>query len=487
MNRYQGVLAFFFCFISYGYAQVYPVYPSMAAVAKSKRAQVQRGEYLVKAGDCIACHTEPGGKPFSGGLGMKTPFGTFYTPNITPDPVHGLGSWTEKDFVRAVQKGINPHNQDYFPVFPYPYFNRVTDQDLKDIFAYLQEIPTVNKPNKVHDVPFPFSWRFTQVFWRFLFFDDKGPYQYNNKHTKAWNRGAYLVEGLGHCNMCHGPINLLGAPKKALAFTGSDVSGAFAPNITGSNLKHVTIEEVVRVFTHDELPGGTKVNAEQMKEVNHNSLSRLKTSDLRAIAMYLRSLKDPNDFSVGHHTGHEIYQTYCAGCHAAGAGGAPKFGDEAVWKTLLDTTGEKKLLHNAIHGIRSMPAKGTCLSCSDVDIRHALDFMIEHSMSGGASLRKRPHGKPIKPLTLKDGARIFAKHCASCHAQGREGKAPKIGDRKAWRSLLINNVDGLFVHVVRGEGEHPVRGGCTSCRDAELLAAIKYLVQNSSQGDYRLW
>jgi cytochrome c5 len=485
MKMRLWVLGIFFGIWGGCFATQYPVYPSLAGVAKEKLAQVKRGEYFVKVGDCISCHTPPGGKVFAGGLGLKTPFGTYYAPNITPDKKYGIGRWTEKDFIRAVHDGVNPQHQDYFPVFPYLYFNQIKIQDLKDIFAYLQSVPPAAVENKPHDVPFPFNWRFTQVFWRFLFFKNDGPYRYDPKHTRTWNRGAYLVTGLGHCNMCHGPMNLLGAPKWDVAFTGSDASGAYAPNITGANLKHVTIEQVIRVFTHDELPGGTKVTAEQMKEVNHNSLRRLRPADLRAIALYLRSLKDPNDFSLGHHTGHEIYQRYCSACHAAGAGGAPKFGDAQVWKHLLKTVGHKHLLHNAIHGINAMPAKGTCLACSDADILHALDFMIKHSLAGGVGLN-RPHGKAIKRLTLQDGARVYRAHCASCHQQGVDG-APKLGDRTAWRSALKQNVDGLFVRIVKGQGRHPVRGGCMHCSDAELIAAIKYLLQKSSRGDYRLW
>ena len=190
----------------------YVAYP----LIRSTDAQVKRGEYLVKVGDCASCHTDtaPGSKIFAGGLGIKTPFGIFYSPNITPDKATGLGNWSDEGFIHAMQSGVAPHWSYLFPVFPYPYFARVYREDLLAIKAYLDKVPAVNAPHKKNEVPFPFNQRFLQIGWRLLFFhfQNQGEYKANPIHTKAWNRGAYLVQGLGHCGMCHTPINTLGAP-----------------------------------------------------------------------------------------------------------------------------------------------------------------------------------------------------------------------------------------------------------------------------------
>jgi len=188
----------------------YPTYPKInyKQYTKKKAALIKRGAYLTKLGDCIACHTKPGsGKTFAGGLAIKTPFGTLYTPNITPDKTTGIGGWTTQQFIKVMHKGKSPQEKYYYPAFPYLYFNSITTKDLVAIKAYLDVIPAIQQENQKNDMMFPFSWRFMQLGWRILFFRDKGDYKYNPKHTAVWNRGKYLVDGLGHCGMCHTPMH----------------------------------------------------------------------------------------------------------------------------------------------------------------------------------------------------------------------------------------------------------------------------------------
>ena len=176
------------------------VYPNINYGSGQQKDQITRGEYLVKLGDCVACHTHKGGQPFAGGLGFNTPFGIIYSSNITPDKKNGIGNWSFKQFKDAVTQGIGPHYYLY-PAFPYIYFNKITDQDLKDIKAYLDVIPAVDVSKPKNQMIFPFNWRFLQFGWRLLFFEFQKTdgFHYNSHHDPEWNRGAYLVLGLGHC------------------------------------------------------------------------------------------------------------------------------------------------------------------------------------------------------------------------------------------------------------------------------------------------
>src|SRR5215469_3370942 len=169
--------------------------PGQALAADA--ALLQRGEVLFKAADCTACHTDVkgGGQPLAGGRPLATPFGTFYSPNITSDKRDGIGAWSEAEFRRALREGKGQHGEYLFPVFPYPSFTGMSDQDIADLYAYLQTIAPVAQPSKPHEVGFPFSWRFLQVFWRALFFT-QGPLQPVPGQSAEWNRGRYLAEAV---------------------------------------------------------------------------------------------------------------------------------------------------------------------------------------------------------------------------------------------------------------------------------------------------
>src|SRR6476661_703513 len=160
----------------------------------------KRGEYLSKAGGCIGCHTETrkDAQPFAGGRALKTPFGTFYGPNITPDPKAGIGSWSEADFVRAMRRGERPDGANYFPVFPYPSFTKITDADLRDLWAYLRSLPPSSSASQPHDLGFLYRWRPLVTLWKWFFFT-AGPMVSDPRLTPAIDRGKYLVQALGHC------------------------------------------------------------------------------------------------------------------------------------------------------------------------------------------------------------------------------------------------------------------------------------------------
>jgi mono/diheme cytochrome c family protein len=249
-----------------------------------------RGEYLVRAGGCFSCHTAPGGEPLAGGRALATPFGTFYSPNITPDPETGIGRWTDAQFLRALREGVRPDGANYFPVFPYPSFTGITDNDALAIKAYLFSRPPVRQGNRPHDVAFPFSWRVLQSGWKLLFFTP-GPFQPAAERSAAYNRGAYLVTALAHCGECHTPRNLFGAVRtgQRLSGTADGPDGQLVPNITpdpGTGIGKWEKEDVVELLKTGTTPEQSKVKG-AMGETIQDGLKYLSDADLEAIADYL--------------------------------------------------------------------------------------------------------------------------------------------------------------------------------------------------------
>ena len=185
-------------------------------------ALINRGRYLAAAGDCLSCHSRQGGEPFAGGSGLNTPFGVIYTANITPDPDTGIGAWSRDQFYRAMHDGKGAHGENLYPAFPYPSFRQVSRDDDDAIFEFLMSLPAVKYMPPKNDLPFPFSVRSVVGAWNLLYLDSHD-FQADPKQTAEWNRGAYLVNGLGHCGSCHTPKNSLGADKSAQALWGSKV------------------------------------------------------------------------------------------------------------------------------------------------------------------------------------------------------------------------------------------------------------------------
>ena len=256
------------------------------------QGDAKRGAYLAKAAGCVGCHTEArkDAIPYAGGRALKTPFGTFYGPNITPHAGAGLGRWSEADFVRALRSGERPDGAHYFPAFPYPSFTRIADSDLRDLWAYLRTLAPSARPNQAHDLRFPFGWRFLVVGWKWLFFSP-GAFSADPKRTPPLERGAYLVQALGHCGECHTARNSLGGPKRDrfLAGAAKGPVGDRVPNLTPAKLKKWSDGEL-RDFLQTGLTPDGDVAAETMGEVIRNTTGELTPEDLAAVIAYLRSL-----------------------------------------------------------------------------------------------------------------------------------------------------------------------------------------------------
>jgi len=300
---------------------------------------INRGEYLARAGDCVACHTEPNGRDFAGGRAMPTPFGALFVPNITPDDETGIGKWTADDFYRMMHTGVSRSGQLLYPAMPFASYTKVTREDSDAIFAYLMSVPPVKRANKPHELKFPFNKRELLVGWRTLYFKE-GEYVPDPKQSAQWNRGAYLVQGLGHCSMCHTAINALGGSSESQAFEGGMIPNQnwYAPSLTSNreaglgNWELKDIADLLQVgLSHRATTYGP------MAEVVYNSLQYLSDEDVLAMAVYLKALpqrdSEPPPTSQARlvaptvmESGRKIYEQQCAMCHGEeGKGHPPSF------------------------------------------------------------------------------------------------------------------------------------------------------------------
>lgn len=320
--------------------QAVPAHQPTPHAPSDREALVKRGEYLAKAGDCIACHTPRGGQPYQGGYALPTPFGTMYAPNLTPHKEYGIGDWTADDFYRALHEGIRKDGAYLYPAFPYTYYSKITRADSDAIFAYLQSLPPVANKVQENEMPFPFNQRIILLGWRILFFR-KGEFEPDPKQSAEWNRGAYLVDGLGHCAMCHTQLTPLGAPLPLFSKTFSGgmipVQNWYAPAINDDpkyGLGNWSEQDVVDLLRHGVSPRGAVFGP--MADVVHNSTQYMSEADTRAMAKYLKSYKSkgvsspPLQYEVGEEFGQElfkegqaVYAANCAVCHGADGKGQP--------------------------------------------------------------------------------------------------------------------------------------------------------------------
>jgi mono/diheme cytochrome c family protein len=286
---------------------------------------IARGKYLSDAGDCAACHTNPGGgQTFAGGRYLPTPFGPISTPNITPDRDTGIGAWTDDEFYRVFHDGVGRHGEYLYPAMPYPWYTKVTREDVLAIKAYLLSLPPVHAPRQPNKLAFPFNIRSGLLTWNEAFFHP-GTFQPDAGKSAEVNRGAYLVQGLGHCGECHNGHALLGDSGAAKPLQGGPIQDWYAPNITSD------VHEGIGKYSDDQLVSylktgqaqGMGVAAGPMAETIHTSLSKLSDADLRAIAAYLKSTTaeksyasaQRSDFTGRDPVGRGTFLSYCVSCH----------------------------------------------------------------------------------------------------------------------------------------------------------------------------
>ena len=293
---------------------------------------VARGAYLARAGNCAGCHTAPGGAPLAGGRGIDTPFGTVYAGNLTPDAATGLGAWTAGDFWRALHNGRSRDGRLLYPAFPYPDMTQTTREDSDALFAYLRSLPAVTQAPRPHALRAPFDSQVALALWRALYFRP-GVFEPEPARSAEWNRGAYLVRGLGHCASCHAPRNALGATRDAQALAGGaiPVQGWVAPSLAADDeagVRSWPAEDAVTLLRTGVSPQGSALGP--MAQVVFRSTQHLADADLRAMVVYLQSLpaeaaardavRAPDAGAMAR--GQRLYDDHCADCHGPQGQGA---------------------------------------------------------------------------------------------------------------------------------------------------------------------
>jgi mono/diheme cytochrome c family protein len=309
--------------------------PSVAPANAAE--QIQRGEYLARAGNCMACHTSRGGNEYAGGRVIATPFGSIYSSNITPDAETGIGKWTADDFWRAIHNGKSKDGKFLYPAFPYPNYTKVTRADADAMYAYFQTIPPVRQVNKENELRFPYNQRYLLAFWRTLYFTP-GEFEVQQMESPQWNRGAYLVQGLGHCAACHTARNALGG-----TIAEGDLAGGMIPmlNWYASSLTSDS-ETGLGAWDVKDIADLLKTGVSQrgavfgpMAEVVSGSLQHLSQTDIDAMAVYLKSVPKSDSGAaqqvarpIGNEEamlkqGAKLYEQLCVECHKADGKGVP--------------------------------------------------------------------------------------------------------------------------------------------------------------------
>jgi mono/diheme cytochrome c family protein len=299
-----------------------------AAPADGTPQQIERGEYLARVGNCMTCHTTRGGPAYAGGRGIATPFGTVYAGNLTPDVETGLGRWSADHFWRALHHGRSFDGRLLYPAFPYPDTTRVTREDSDELYAYLRSLPAAKQANTPHALQFPCGTQAALAVWRALFFRP-GSFEPEATQSADWNRGAYLVRGLGHCAACHGGRNFLGAtPQGGLSLAGGliPMRNWYAPALSAPDQAGVAdwpLDDIVALLRTGVSPRGSALGP--MADVVYRSLQHLRVEDLRAIATFLKALPPthaqaddgkPPDPAL-RELGAKRYEKHCADCHGA--------------------------------------------------------------------------------------------------------------------------------------------------------------------------
>jgi mono/diheme cytochrome c family protein len=344
--------------------------PSAAPVAAPAAApsdpQVEQGRYLAVLGDCAGCHNRPGGQPYAGGLPLKTPFGTIYSVNITPDRETGIGTWTADNFWNAMHNGVRPDGAKLYPAFPYAYFTHATRAESDALYAYFRSIPPVSYRAPANKLPFPINIRFMVSFWNALYFKpDPAP-------TEGPSRGQHIVQGLGHCGGCHTPKTLLGGDKPDHELEGGKLDNWFAPALNADVRRGLGAWSTPDVVDYLKTGRSAKSNgAASMADVITNSTSKMTNADLAATAGYLRShpnhappppasTLDPKVMAMGQ----AIYVDECSACHSVDGKAQPGYFPPLPGAAVTQSVDPTTVIRFILSGVQTVAtdAKPTPLS-----------------------------------------------------------------------------------------------------------------------------
>jgi mono/diheme cytochrome c family protein len=365
------------------------------AVGTDTPERIAQGAYLARAGNCESCHTQRGGEPYAGGRGVPTPFGTVYASNLTSDTTHGIGAWTADEFWRAMHHGRSPDGRLLYPAFPYANTTRITRDDSDSLLAFLRSVPAVERANTLHDLAFPFNLQASLAVWRALYFR---PAQQASDPTQSaeWQRGAYLIEGLGHCNACHANRNALGATSGPLDLAGGliPVQNWYAPSlhsVTEAGVMDWDAKHIVDLLKAGTVERGGAVFsvAGPMSEVVLGSTQHLNDADLRAMATYLQALlnktaRDAPQAAAGAASdtdpAAQLYTQHCAQCH----------GEQGEGRRTADGS---KLIYPALAGNRAISLPSAA---------NLVHVVLEGGFAPATSGNPRPFGMPPFATVLSD-------------------------------------------------------------------------------------
>ncbi len=370
-------------------------------------ATIERGALLARAGNCMGCHTERGGQPYAGGRAIATPFGDIHASNITPDDATGIGQWSADDFWRALHNGKSKDGHFLYPAFPYTSYTKVTREDADALYAYLRTLAPVRQPNREHRLAFPYNQRIVLAFWRALYFRP-GEYQPETRRDATWNRGAYLVQGLGHCAACHTPRDALGGSIARRDLAGGVIPALnwHAPALNGGpgSLADWSIDEIAGLLGAGVSARGAAFGP--MAEVVGSSLQQLPAEDLRAMAVYLKSLPatEPErrrgatqpdaEQQARLALGAKLYEQHCIDCHGADGRGKPPAYPALAGRASITAGGGLNAIRMVLNGgfppgtrgnprPYGMPPFGTALEDEDVA---AVVSYVQHRWGAGDSM-----------------------------------------------------------------------------------------------------
>jgi alcohol dehydrogenase (quinone), cytochrome c subunit len=408
---------------------------SLSAHAQETATPQSKGEYLARAGDCVACHSVPGGKAFAGGLRMGTPMGAIYSTNITPDPDTGIGKYSLQDFDRALRFGVGKDGHRLYPAMPYPSYAKINDDDVQALYTFfMKDVPPVRQQNKPNEIPWYLDLRWPLAIWDAIF-SPKAGYVASQDHDATWNRGAYLVEGLGHCGACHTPRGLA-FQEKALDSSsdrylrGAELDAWYAPSLRGelrTGLGEWSQDDVAAFLKSGHNAKGVVFGS--MLDVVNNSTPYLADEDIRAMASFLKSLpataqqtKYAYDAAARtlqseqpQHGGAAIYAGACAACHGIDGKGQPPFMPPLAGNPVVLDADPSSLVNLVLNGAQPIVVKGVPdayrmpqfrIQLDDEQIAQVLSF-VRGAWGNDAAAVKLEQVKRLRPVTDPSSDRVI--------------------------------------------------------------------------------
>ncbi len=450
-------------------------------------SEIERGRELVVLADCKACHTARGGHAFAGNRAIPTAFGTFFSPNITPDPDTGIGRWTEDDFWRALHEGRAPDGKLLYPVFPYPNYTKISRRDARAMFAYLRSLPPVRLATSAHEIDFPYNQRFLIAAWRRLYFKP-GVYVADSSASAAWNRGAYLVEGVAHCGACHEARDRLGGTPAQVGPAGGVVLSWYAPALNDdreAGLSNWSEDEIVallkdgRTPSHDNLPPRASTLG-PMAEVVFESLRHTAPDELQAMAIYLKSLPEARRASVAARGRNQ--ERHVASVQPGGAG--PEVFAATAQVAAPDAAAVASSTTAITSSTAAVASSSTAVASSATPLAPNAATLAPDAAAVPSN--SNPHPRRFGSAAtawLASGAELYQEHCASCHGKNGEGSPAAIalaGNRAVTMRSTVNPIRAvLYGGYPPGSAANPRPYGMPpfshTLQDHEIAQVVSFL------------